>query len=119
MAVFGLLAATAVIEGINALLSLGQLYFPYPIDLGDGEVMSIWVILIGLFAFLQLPLYIFTVIFFLIWQHRSYKNLDPLRARNLEHTPGWAVGYWFIPQPAFTASPASCPCLPRSRRSRW
>jgi hypothetical protein len=97
MAVFGLLAVTAVIEGINALLSLGQLYYPYQIDLGDGEVMSVWIIFMGLFAFLQLPLYILTVIFFLIWMHRSYKNLDPLGARHLEHTPGWAVGYWFIP----------------------
>lgn len=97
LVVFGLLAVTIVIEAVNTLLSLGHLYFPYPLELDGGESMSIWVMFIGLIAILQLPIFISTVIFFLIWLHRSYKNLDPLGARHLEHTPGWAVGYWFIP----------------------
>jgi uncharacterized membrane protein len=97
LVVFGLLAVTIVIEAVNTLLSLGHLYFPYPLELDGGESMSIWIMFIGLIAILQLPIFILTVIFFLIWLHRSYKNLDPLGARHLEHTPGWAVGYWFIP----------------------
>jgi len=92
----GLLAAMAAIDAFNVVLSLVELYFPYPIDLGD-ETMSIWIMLLGLLVFLQLPLYILTVVFFLIWLNRSYKNLTPLGAQHLEFSSGWVVGYWFIP----------------------
>src|ERR1044072_835531 len=92
----GLLAAMAAIDLLNLILSLMQLYFPYPIELGD-EIMSIWAMLLGLLVFVLLPVYILTVIFFLIWLNRSYKNLTPLGAQHLEFSSGWAVGYWFIP----------------------
>jgi hypothetical protein len=29
--------------------------------------------------------------------YRAYKNLSGLRAYGLLHSPGWAVGWWFIP----------------------
>jgi hypothetical protein len=29
--------------------------------------------------------------------HRVYKNLESFNISSLEATPGWAVGYWFIP----------------------
>ncbi|MGQ0542804.1 MAG: DUF4328 domain-containing protein [Blastocatellia bacterium] len=38
-----------------------------------------------------------TIVVFLIWEHRSFSNLSSLKARNLEFSPGWAVGWWFIP----------------------
>lgn len=40
-----------------------------------------------------IPLYLF----FLIWIYRIYKNLSVLGAKNLRMTPGWAVGWYFIP----------------------
>jgi Domain of unknown function (DUF4328) len=36
-------------------------------------------------------------IFFLRWLHLSYRNLRELRTEDMRFTPGWAVGYWFIP----------------------
>ena len=33
----------------------------------------------------------------LIWLYRVHSNLPALGARNLEFTPEWAVGWWFIP----------------------
>jgi hypothetical protein len=33
----------------------------------------------------------------LIWQHRTHKALHRLGVRGLAFTPGWAVGWWFIP----------------------
>ena len=40
---------------------------------------------------------IVTSIAFLIWIYRAHKNLPALGARNLQYSPGWAVGWWFIP----------------------
>jgi hypothetical protein len=34
---------------------------------------------------------------FLMWTHRVYQNLGALGAKHLEHSPGWAVGWWFVP----------------------
>ncbi len=33
----------------------------------------------------------------LVWQHRSQANLHAVPVRELEYTPGWAVGWWLIP----------------------
>jgi hypothetical protein len=34
---------------------------------------------------------------FLMWIHRSHRNLSAFGAQGLTFTPGWAVGWWFIP----------------------
>lgn len=38
-----------------------------------------------------------TVIAFCMWTHRAARNLPALGGRNLKYTPGWAVGWFFIP----------------------
>lgn len=38
-----------------------------------------------------------TGILWLVWQHRSQADLHAARVRELEYTPGWAVGWWLIP----------------------
>lgn len=38
-----------------------------------------------------------TAIVWLVWQHRAQKNLEGLGATRLRFTPGWAVGWWFVP----------------------
>lgn len=39
-----------------------------------------------------------TIIVFLIWRYRVQANLSgALQVRGLEYTPGWAVGWWFVP----------------------
>lgn len=38
-----------------------------------------------------------TAIVWLVWQHRAQKNLEGLGATWLRFTPGWAVGWWFVP----------------------
>ncbi|MBN2578464.1 MAG: DUF4328 domain-containing protein [Pirellulales bacterium] len=54
--------------------------------------------------FRQLPsssvfrvLTIVAFIAFLMWLHRVYRNLAGLNVKNLNCSPGWAVGYYFIP----------------------
>lgn len=51
----------------------------------------------GLVGILQLITLVATAIVFLRWQHRAHKNLRAFQAGSLEFTPGWAVGYWFVP----------------------
>jgi hypothetical protein len=36
-------------------------------------------------------------VFFLMWMHRSSKNAHSFGHEGLEFTPGWCVGWWFIP----------------------
>jgi Domain of unknown function (DUF4328) len=42
-------------------------------------------------------LFIATVVAWCIWQHRSQRNAIELTGGGLRFTPGWAVGWWFIP----------------------
>ena len=44
----------------------------------------------------QLGLLIATAVFFLRWLHLAYGNVRAL-GQSTRFTPGWAVGYWFIP----------------------
>lgn len=37
------------------------------------------------------------MIFFLVWIHRVSTNLHALSGEKLEFTPGWAVGWFFVP----------------------
>jgi hypothetical protein len=64
------------------------------IDLGDGDTLSIWGLISGLIALVLLAGFVFTVVTFLMWLHRTFANLPSLRADQTEFTPGWAVG-WF------------------------
>jgi hypothetical protein len=42
-------------------------------------------------------LYLLTAVPFLMWLHRAYANLVALGAVKLKFTPGWAVGWFFVP----------------------
>lgn len=37
------------------------------------------------------------LISYFMWLHRGFRNLGALGAKSVEQTPGWAVGYYFIP----------------------
>lgn len=55
------------------------------------------VILLGLIAMMGLLGLLSTAIVFLVWYHRCYSNLPALGARDLMATPGWSVGWFFVP----------------------
>jgi hypothetical protein len=46
---------------------------------------------------LQVAAVVLTGIVWLAWLHRAYSNLQRLGTGKSKFTPGWAVGYWFIP----------------------
>jgi hypothetical protein len=48
-------------------------------------------------GFGQTALYIACFVVLLMWIYRATKNLRSLRAAGLSFTPGWAVGWFFVP----------------------
>lgn len=38
-----------------------------------------------------------SIIIFIMWFYRAYKNLHALKIPSLNHTAGWAIGAWFVP----------------------
>jgi hypothetical protein len=50
-----------------------------------------------LIGIIQLLVLFATAVCFLMWFHRAHKNLPALGAGNLEYSPGWAVGGFFVP----------------------
>lgn len=44
-----------------------------------------------------LVVFVATGIAWLVWHHRSQANLQAARVPRLSFTPGWAVGWWFVP----------------------
>lgn len=94
----GLLGSLIFCAIFFILLSFGMLLYPdSTFDFEDGDAMPAALVFIGIFALLRIPLFISTVVFFLIWEYRAFNNLSALKAGNLEFSPGWAVGWWFIP----------------------
>ena len=51
----------------------------------------------ALFGLLQLTVFLTTAVGFLRWIHRAHVNIRGLGAKNLNITPGWAVGWFFVP----------------------
>jgi hypothetical protein len=83
---------------ISAFIGIAQIMRPdQTFDLDGTDATSVWLLLQGLVTLIQFPLYILAVVIYLVWLHRVYVNLPALRSDHTEYTPGWAVGWWFIP----------------------
>ena len=63
----------------------------------EGSLGFLFLTVIQLISVSEIFIFWLCVIFFLIWLYRAFSNLSPLKARNLEFSPGWAVGWWFVP----------------------
>ncbi len=96
----GLLVATCITYGLLMamtfdLLRLVSQYeagqFVSPLELADaGETVDAM-------STLLIVLFIPTVALFLMWIHRASRNLKSLGAHGQRFSPGWAVGWWFVP----------------------
>lgn len=45
----------------------------------------------------QAVVYLATIVLFLCWIGRAYRNVGALSTRKSRFAPGWAVGSWFVP----------------------
>lgn len=94
----GFLGGILLCDILFVVLSFGLLVFPdKKMTLPSGEIVSLAFVFISFISILHGFLFVAAIVFFLIWEFRAFKNLSPLRAQNSEFTPGWAVGWWFIP----------------------
>jgi LSD1 subclass zinc finger protein len=103
----GLLLAVKLLLGlslISSLAMLGSEYLQYnlalrliaaedvpfaELDRNDARQLVLGIV--------HLLIRLATIIVFLCWFYRAHANLEPLGARDLAYTSGWAVGFWFIP----------------------
>jgi hypothetical protein len=52
---------------------------------------------VGVLVSVATGLYLVTGVYWLLWTYRVYDNLRVVGSRETTMTPGWAVGWWFIP----------------------
>lgn len=80
---------------LYVVLSAIQIAMP---DLRAGDSgLTIPFLLIGLISLVEGLSRLGTIVMFLIWLYRIYVNFPSLKVQHLDFTPGWAVGWWFIP----------------------
>jgi hypothetical protein len=85
---------------LGAVLGLVQgIAFPELAGLEEPETGPQTAMMIGVacHALAYLFVYIATFVVFGMFTHRSCHNAHALGARGMEFTPGWAVGWYFIP----------------------
>lgn len=68
--------------------AMPELYWHLPLPARDYQKFAILA---------QLSTFFITAVFFLLWTYRSYRNLSALSGRDLRFSPGWAVGWYFVP----------------------
>lgn len=96
-AVAGLFLFIAVSSLLLAVFSAVYAIYPeWMISSDDGDI-EIGLLLLGLVTLLEIPLRLALVVTLLAWMYRAYANLSALDATGLNHSPGWAIGWWFIP----------------------
>jgi len=91
------LALNLALSGIDALVTLRHpsLFDPDAEITGPGELaVVLGFMLVGLAGGLVLAS---CVVLFCVWVHRANRNAHALGARGMEFTPGWAVGWFFVP----------------------
>lgn len=66
-------------------------------EIADNPAGIVIALVIFLLAIINIILYLTTVVFFCVWLYRSYDNLRAFGNRPLGHSPGWAVGSFFVP----------------------
>ncbi|HEV3209600.1 MAG TPA: DUF4328 domain-containing protein [Chthoniobacterales bacterium] len=91
-----LLCANVVVACLALIVDLGELVRVQlgqltPDQLASNDPMQ------GVVGLLQAGLGLVSGIVFLRWVYRAYKNIQGFGAEGLRFSPGWAVGYYFIP----------------------
>ena len=95
-----LLIIGVVLNGLSMLSAGLELQFPVPAEgqeIGDAPVGFALTLFILAMALVSALVYFSTVLAFCMWLHRAYKNLRAFGAFRLDHSPGWAVGSFFVP----------------------
>lgn len=81
---------------IISILQYAELHAPAQPAFDEMPLSGTDLALLGL-SVLRLPTFIVCAICFLMWTHRANANAAVLTGRALEISPGWSVGWYFIP----------------------
>jgi Domain of unknown function (DUF4328) len=96
MALLALTAALAIVSAVLWAVHIGVVR-DYEQGLTDAvRAQDSENVAFGMWGFMLL-MFVPTAIAWLLWQYRAHANLRALGAANLSYSPGWAVGWWFIP----------------------
>jgi hypothetical protein len=87
-----LIGGQGILGVLSLLVAIAILFIPDALNNG-----GVWLILLGLTESMGGLVFVAATVFFLVWIYRAHQNLTPLKADFIEFTPGWAVGWWFIP----------------------
>jgi hypothetical protein len=91
----GLLSLGGLGFRINELVQLRRL--PGTESLFRDQVPGVGSAGQAVFSLLAGSVGIAAIVLWLVWQHRSQANLGALGASGVKYSPGWAVGWWFVP----------------------
>src|SRR5271165_4169959 len=83
-------ASVALVDDVVEFVQV-QIGHVTPDQLTDSDPIQ------GFIELLQSGLGVVTAITFLKWVYRAYKNVQGFGAEGLRFSPGWAIGYYFIP----------------------
>ena len=98
--VTGAFVAILVVSAIAGLSDLSLLQYLQgissgePVDEARAEGIDARQAMIGV---VQVGLFLACAIVFSMWFHRAHKNLKAGGLNDLQYTPGWAVGGFFVP----------------------
>jgi hypothetical protein len=96
--VIAFLALQCLLYGLSILVGVAQIATPdLTVDVDEGSALSVWMGIQSLIILGRFGIYVLTIIVFLIWIYRAHRNLYALRPTYLRFSPGWAVGWWFVP----------------------
>ena len=84
-----LLIGIIVLEAVPIAFQLIQLRIGSAAEAGD---LLITILDVG-----WLIVYIAAIVMFCVWTYRANANIHALGAANLRFSPGWAVGWYFVP----------------------
>jgi hypothetical protein len=90
----GCLAIIGAWSGWQQVKLLNDAFLGIPIDDEQAETNDVRQALIG---WAQIGFTVLLAVLFLVWINRVNKNAWALGARSMEFTPGWCVGWFFVP----------------------
>ena len=89
--------ATAVFIGLSVGCSMIVIGMTMAVGKPTAEAGLLYLGIMGLFGIVTQLASLAGGVLFLVWMHQASKNAHALRGQGLLISPGWAVGWWFIP----------------------
>jgi hypothetical protein len=89
---------TATALAISASLAMGMVLHVVTMAMGTPSPKDlIGLALIGILSLATQALSLLAPVLFLMWMYQATKNVHAFGRIGLRFTPGWSVGWWFIP----------------------